>query len=113
MSKVPKILSQYILPGKVTVFSITNCPYCSSASNLLKDLKVDFNYYQVNTDEKFNNTDFKTSLTDYCGIRTYPKILIGETCIGGYTDLSKLYKTQKLFKMLKKEGIKFEDDDLF
>ena len=106
MAKVPSTLSQYIVPGKVNIFSITNCPFCVKAKDLFTTLKVDFSTHEVDTNENFkNNKEFIASLNEFCKIKTYPKIVIGETCVGGFSDLDKIYRNMKLFTMLKKEGI--------
>jgi len=48
-------------------------------------------------------------LNEHANIKTYPKIYIGEKCIGGYSDAEKLFQNMKLFDLLNAEGISYTD----
>ncbi len=106
MTDVPEILKKYIQQGKVFIFSTNNCPYCDKAKGLLEDLGVEFDYYLVDEDKE--TEQFVDTLIEHSGIDTYPKIYIGTKCIGGYSDLNKLFETMKVFDILDKEGIKHD-----
>ena len=112
-TKIAEVLSSYIAPGKLVVFAIANCPYCTWAKKLLTELKADFTYLNVYADIPKFNDDFERSLEKYCDIDTYPKILIGTKCIGGFTDMETLHKNKTLQGMLKKEGINFDGYDKY
>ncbi len=103
MTDIPQILKQYIQHGKVFVFSTTNCSYCDRAKGLLEDLGVKFDSYLVDEDKE--TEEFVKTLEEHSKIDTYPKIYIGAKCIGGFTDLNKLFETMKIFDILDKEGI--------
>jgi glutaredoxin 3 len=100
---VPSILSKYIEPGKVFIVSMLKCPYCVKAKALLTDLEVKFDYIEY---ENFkDNEELVDAFEKHSGIDTYPKVYIGTKCVGGFTDLNKLYQNMKLFEILKEEGI--------
>jgi glutaredoxin 3 len=107
MNSVPSILQSYIAPGKVFIVSKLVCPYCDKAKNLLKDLEVKFDVIEY---ENFNdNNELVEAFHKHSGFKTYPKIYIGTKCIGGFTDLNKLFQTMKLFDLLKEEGISYAE----
>ena len=71
----------YILVGRV------DCPHCSSAMGLLRDNRIEVQYYSLN-DSKWVLDLFKKS-----GIKTVPQIWDREgNHIGGYTELKALLK---------------------
>jgi glutaredoxin 3 len=111
-SKISAKLANYIKPNTLFIFSKSSCPYCDKSKDLLKSLEVPFNSIEVdNTPELENDKEFIEELHTNSGFRTYPKVYIGMKCIGGFTDLEKLYKNMKLFKILKEEKIRFADDE--
>ena len=106
MESVPTQLSEFIKPGKCFIFSVTYCPYCVKAKNLLDKLKVQYEKIEVDSIPKlWNDSNFESVLNQYSGINTYPKVYIGTTCIGGCNDMHELHNQNKLFPMLDKEGI--------
>ena len=110
METIPQRLSRYINPGKVFIFSTSNCPYCTQAKKLLSSFEIKYSSVEVDTELR-SDKDFINTLKTHSKIDTYPKIYIGIKCIGGYTDLNKLSSNMKLFSMLKAEGVRFADDD--
>ncbi len=101
-------LYNYISKGRVFIFSKSTCPYCDMAKDLFSNLGVKYSSVEVDKSKEFPIT-FVNFLNDHAKIKTYPKIYIGEECIGGYTDTDKLFKNMKLFDKLKKEGIHYDD----
>lgn len=80
---------------KVTVYSKDYCPYCDRAKALLKSKGVAFEAIELQDDPRaFSELRAKT------GLMTVPQIFIGETLIGGYTDMADLDREGKLDKML-------------
>jgi glutaredoxin len=113
-AQLNKKLLRYIGPGKVFVFSTSYCPYCVKAKNLLKENEIKYDTVEVDTDPDLgDDEEFIQALEKHSKISTYPKVYIGMVCIGGFTDLNKLYTTMMLFSMLKKEGISFKNEDKF
>ena len=71
----------YILVGRV------DCPHCSNAMGLLRDNRIEVQYYSLN-DSKWVLDLFKRS-----GIKTVPQIWdTAGNHIGGYTELKTLLK---------------------
>ena len=107
---VKSIISSYISPGKIFIFSITGCPYCDKAKQLMGMIKSEFGYVVVNTDPNTkSDTAFVDALHKHSGIDTYPKVYIGTKCYGGFSDVNELYKSGSLYKILKDEGIGFTE----
>ena len=38
-------------PNRITILSLTYCPYCVNTKNTLKKLGLDFTAYEINNDE--------------------------------------------------------------
>ncbi len=106
MAEVPESLKQYVQPGKVFIFSTNDCSYCDKAKGLLEDLGVEIDSFLVDEDKE--NEIFVKTLHEHSRIETYPKIYIGIKCIGGFTDLNKLFEIMKIFEIFDKEGIKHD-----
>jgi glutaredoxin 3 len=104
-SSIPEKLSKYISPGKVFIFSKSYCPYCDDAKEMLKDLEVDFGSIEMDNEK---DNDFINILHNNSGFKTYPKIYIGNKCIGGFSDMNKLFNNNKLFTLFKEEGISYK-----
>jgi glutaredoxin 3 len=107
-SQLPKKLAKFIKPGSVFIFSKTYCGYCLKAKNLLKTLEVNFNSIELDETDLENDDAFLNDLDKHSGINTYPKIYIGVNCVGGFTDLNKLFKNNQLFKKLNEENVKYK-----
>ena len=101
-------LYRYISKGKVFIFSKSYCPYCDKAKELFSDLEVKHGSIEVDRTNDIPSA-FENFINDHAKIKTYPKIYIGEECIGGYTDAQKLLKNMKLFDKLKAEGISYAE----
>ncbi len=84
---------------KVTIFTGAFCPYCMMAKRLLQQLGVN-EIEEIDRDthpEQFNDVIAKT------GQRTIPQIFIGDTHVGGFTDLYALHQRGELIPMLNAE----------
>ena len=113
MESVPLKLRRFLSPGKVFIFSLTYCPYCDKAKELLDEFEVKYEYVTVDKEPELDtDEDFINTLHTHSKITTYPKIYIGLNCIGGYTDMFKMKESMRLFTLLKSEGVRFLDDDL-
>jgi glutaredoxin 3 len=73
-------------PGVVKVYTIENCPFCSSAKALLTQRGIKFQEVHVDEDDD----KALNALIEKSGMRTFPQIFFGENCIGGFTDLKDL-----------------------
>ena len=76
-----------------------HCPYCNMAKQLLKTLGVESinEIHIADSDELFEEMQQRT------GRRTVPQIFIGETHVGGFTDLQALHQKHELVGLLNGE----------
>ena len=81
---------------KVVIYSGPMCSYCSAAKHLLNKKKVDYTEFDIAADQsKMQEMHEKTN-----GARTVPQIFIGETYVGGYSELKALEVAGKLNSLL-------------
>ncbi len=80
---------------QVTVYGNTSCPYCGAARMLLTRKGVDFDDIIVT-----DNPSLLAEMLERSGRRTVPQILVGDTPVGGFDELSSLDKSGELDKML-------------
>jgi glutaredoxin 3 len=80
----------------VTIYTFTTCPYCIKAKNLLKSLEVEYEEINITGDQEALN-----ALTKRSGMRTVPQIYVGDTCLGGYNDISSLHEKGELLEKFK------------
>jgi glutaredoxin 3 len=84
--------------AKVLMYSTRVCPYCQMADKLLarKGVSAD----KIMVDEMPERREEMTRLT---GRTTVPQIFIGETHVGGYTDLAALDRKGELDALLARQ----------
>ncbi len=81
----------------VKIYTTTYCGYCVRAKDLLKRKGVDYEEVDVTADD-----DLRAKLVEMSGgQRTVPQIFIGDTHVGGYSDLSRLDAEGRLEPMLR------------
>jgi glutaredoxin 3 len=83
------------MSAQVTIYSTRFCPYCVAAKQLLKSKDVSFEDIPVDGDAQL-----RRKMTELSGQRTVPQIWIGETHVGGYTDLAALERRGELDRLL-------------
>ncbi len=81
--------------AKVEIYTLSNCPYCVMAKNLLNAKKIPYTEYNID-----NNEQKKEELYQKTKQTTVPFIFINDQFIGGYTDLKELDNTGKLNEIL-------------
>ena len=82
---------------KVVIYTGPMCNYCSAAKHLLNKKKITYTEFDIGTDSsKMQEMQERTK-----GARTIPQIFIGETYVGGYTELKALELQDKLDNLLK------------
>jgi len=80
----------------VRIYTTTYCGFCVRAKELLKTKGIPFDEIDVTGDDAA-----REKLVEMAGgLRTVPQIFIGDTHVGGYTDLAKLDREGKLDPML-------------
>ena len=81
---------------KVLIYTGPMCNYCSAAKHLLNKKKVNYTEFDIGVDSsKRQEMQEKTN-----GARTIPQIFIGDTHVGGYTELKALEVEGKLNSLL-------------
>lgn len=84
----------------VRVYSIPYCPYCVGAKQLLDELGV--RYEDVDISGEADRRAFTARILP--GHRSAPLIVIGETPIGGYSELAELHRRGELTPRLFADG---------
>ena len=81
---------------KVVIYTGPMCNYCSAAKRLLNKKKITYTEFDIGTDSsKMQEMQERTK-----GARTIPQIFVGETYVGGYTELKALEVAGKLNSLL-------------
>lgn len=80
---------------KVVMYTTAVCPFCVNAKQLLRSKGVTFDEIRVDREP-----GVRARMMADSGQRTVPQIWIGETHVGGFTDLWALDKSGKLDSML-------------
>ncbi len=82
-------------PQKVKVYTMSHCPYCVRAKQLLAQRGVSFQEFLV-LEEDDAQWD---ALFQKSGLRTMPQIFCEDQLIGGYSDLAELDEKDKLLSL--------------
>jgi glutaredoxin 3 len=86
--------------SSVRIYTTNYCGFCDRAKDLLKRKGVAYEEIDVTGDD-----DARTRLVEMSGgLRTVPQIWIGDTHVGGYTDLAKLDRDGQLQPMLEAQA---------
>ena len=81
---------------KIILYTKDYCPYCKQAKALLRGKGVTFTEIDIQTEPRLVDEMIKRS----GGRRTVPQIFIGNTHVGGASDLFELQKEGKLEGLL-------------
>lgn len=81
----------------VILYTRPFCPYCTRAKALLAQVGAD-NVQEINIDG--DNALFEEMLARSNGGRTVPQIFIGDTHVGGFTDMAALHQQGGLLPLL-------------
>ncbi|MHB8416894.1 MAG: glutaredoxin 3 [Myxococcales bacterium] len=79
----------------VRIYTTDYCPYCRNAKALLDRKGVPYQEIDVTGDD-----EAREKLTAQTGLRTVPQIFVGDTLVGGFSDLEALEKAGKLTPLL-------------
>lgn len=77
--------------NKVTIYTISGCPYCVRAKKYLKERSIEYTEHVYRFD-----TPQMDALIARTGHETVPQIFFGNRFIGGCEELEKLIKTNQL-----------------
>ncbi len=83
----------------VRIYTTEYCGFCVRAKELLRTKGAAFEEIDVTGDDAMRGK--LVEMTG--GLRTVPQIWVGETHVGGYTDLAKLDREGRLDPMLRGE----------
>ena len=81
--------------AEVTIYTTRFCPFCVRAKQLLKGKNVSFNEIPVD-----NNPGLREEMTKKAGIHAVPQIWVGETHVGGCSELMALESAGSLDALL-------------
>lgn len=79
----------------VKLYTTAICPFCVNAKQLLRGKGVDYEEVRVDRDSALREKMMADS-----GQRTVPQIWVGETHVGGFTELRALDKSGELDRLL-------------
>ncbi len=80
----------------IKVYTTNYCPYCTAAKRFLEQQK--WAYEEINLEQQ---PELRMKLSqENQGWRTVPMIFVGNTFIGGYTDMLKWHQEQKLVPLV-------------
>ncbi len=79
----------------IKMYTTRFCPYCMAARQLLGGKGVAFEDIAVD-----GNPELRRKMSEMAGQHTVPQIWIGETHVGGYTDLAALERSGRLDALL-------------
>lgn len=79
----------------IQVYLTPTCPYCIAAERFLRGRRLDYEAIDVAGDPPTRRW-----LVEQTGRTTVPQIRIGDTWIGGYTDMAELAETGELDRLL-------------
>lgn len=80
------------MKSKVTIYTLSHCPYCVSAKSLLKENGISFAEILVED----NDFEMRDRLVTKSGLRTFPQIFDNDSLIGGFKELNELYHQRGL-----------------
>lgn len=83
------------MPTMVTVYRTKICPYCVMAARLLRGKGIPFE--EIHLDGKPDDRRALEARTNYF---TVPQIFVGETFVGGFTELAALDRSGELQRLL-------------
>ncbi|MES2626348.1 MAG: glutaredoxin 3 [Pseudomonadota bacterium] len=78
--------------SEIIIYTKDWCGYCSAAKSLLKQLKLSYKEIDVT----YDHAQYAEMLKISSGRTSVPQIFIDGVGIGGYTDLSRLVRENKL-----------------
>ena len=81
--------------ASVVMYTTRFCPYCQAARALLKGKTVAYEDIAVD-----GQPALRAKMEKLSGQHTVPQIWVGDTHVGGYTDLSALDQTGQLDSLL-------------
>lgn len=94
----------------IQIFSKDECKYCKFAKTFMKQNNIPFKETKLNPQSDKYEIE-RQALIDKTNHRTFPWIFVNNDFLGGYTELTHLFSTNKLHKMLKDVNIIIDEPD--
>ena len=96
-------LNNFISQNVVTIFSMSWCPYCTRAKQLMKSLGLKTKVYEVDLNEVPDNVI--QELQQKSNHKTWPNIFIGNDSVKGFSDVQALINQGHFDQLVKKNNI--------
>jgi len=80
---------------KVVIYTAVPCGYCRAAKGFFEQQGIPFEEIELT-----GSRDKRLALAERTGQRTVPQIFVGDTHVGGYTDLVSLASSGQLDDLL-------------
>jgi len=87
----------------VKVYVTNYCPYCVQAKRFLDRMGVAYEVIDISQDP-----DQRMWLAERTGMRTVPQIIVGETPVGGYTDMVAADRAGTFRPLLDEAGVSYQ-----
>ncbi|WP_199507165.1 MULTISPECIES: glutaredoxin 3 [unclassified Psychrobacter] len=81
----------------VKVYTTPICPYCTNAKQLLQSKGVDYEEISMHDMSREDRMELMKKTNNY---RTVPQIFVGETFVGGFSELNQMNQQGKLDELL-------------
>jgi glutaredoxin len=88
----------------IILYTKKNCPFSSNAVALCNSLQLPFKEYSIDGNHP-KYYEIKAQLFDVCKHYSFPIIIIGNTVLGGFSELNNAYKNNTLYNICIKHGI--------
>lgn len=92
----------------VTLFSLSWCSYCRGARQLLEQLGIPYQVFELDRGEFLEphlQDEVRTRLQQLTRSSTLPQLFIGGESLGGYTDTAAARSNGKLAQVLARHAI--------
>ena len=80
------------MKGRITIYTITGCPFCIQAKNELRELGLE--HVDINLDVYKNR---RSEMKQRTGRKTVPQIFFNGIHVGGFSDFQALVSTKDRF----------------
>ncbi|MEK7259309.1 MAG: glutaredoxin domain-containing protein [Pseudomonadota bacterium] len=98
----------------VTLFSLSWCSYCRAARQLLEQLGIPYQVFELDRGEFLEprlQSEVRTRLQQLTNSSTLPQLFIGGESLGGYTDTVAARGNCKLAAVLARHAIQTQSPD--
>jgi glutaredoxin len=95
-NQIRETINKTLEDNKVVVMSLTGCPPCRKAKELLSSLDIPFQDINLRENEGFMECVYEKTNSPYA-----PQIFVKNRFVGGFNELSYLHKSGILNDLLK------------